>query len=271
MPAMRIGGGRGGDGSGETRRDEGGDGSWSLVDEHGQRYGRSEAAGGTCGSGAQVVRRGGESKGRTKEGARFERVAQEMRTLAELKSDSDEAQATEKLKREESRGALHEALRPRLRKGAEEPAAAPKRHEKNAAGADYAWALQLEKAAPSLEPEKAVTFEFDQSGAVDDEYVRVRFVWRECARRVFLAASFSDWKMLHELWPTELQLEEIYGCGMNTKGSDVLPLRSEWEVLLDLRPGVYHYVFFVDGRWRHDSKALVARDAQGNRVNRLYV
>ena len=74
--------------------------------------------------------------------------------------------------------------------------------------------------------------EFTCSGA--DEFVQV-------------AGSWDDWK-LHDL---------------KRDGDD-------WNVFLELKPGVYHYKYIVDGVWLHDPSKKWADDGKGN-INNLIV
>mmetsp|Transcript_16010 Transcript_16010/g.34656 ORF Transcript_16010/g.34656 Transcript_16010/m.34656 type:complete len:295 (+) Transcript_16010:232-1116(+) len=283
-------------------KNEGGD--WSLVDEHGNRYGgdrgvvgeRSERDGGDKVGNEAGRKRAGVSKGvsglRAKNGEQmFGKLVEEMRTMAEGKTAENHLSLCSASCGTASRTELHNAqsgvdvsaarseLRPNLSKRSGGNGAKERRKK-----ADYEWALASLKTKESTPSGPTITTLHEGGVRVEsgdmDEYVRVRFVWRNLARSVFLAASFSEWSMLHELTPVRSvplifaegeQQQQHHSRTSSPMMITERVLHSYWELVLDLLPGTYHYVFFVDGRWKHDTSALVVKDARGDKVNRINV
>ena len=71
------------------------------------------------------------------------------------------------------------------------------------------------------------------------------------AKNVSVSGSFDPW------WQKRHPLK---------KGRDGL-----WQVVLDLAPGRYEFLFLVDGRWRHDPRLPTVEDGLGGHNNVLLI
>jgi len=95
----------------------------------------------------------------------------------------------------------------------------------------------------------------------ESDMIRVCFRWVLGGHKVFLAGSFSHWKQLH---PMHMKSKS------NTKRI-TQSNHDTWELLLDLIPGFYQYVFFVDGKWRTDpSRNIINEKSSGIPSHPLY-
>jgi len=89
--------------------------------------------------------------------------------------------------------------------------------------------------------------------------VRVRFT-QYGSKSAFLAGSFSHWTQFHVM-------DCIHSCFSESSDSS----SSQFETMLDILPGMYYYLFHVDGEWMHDPKKLAYRLPSGVTLNCLNV
>jgi hypothetical protein len=82
------------------------------------------------------------------------------------------------------------------------------------------------------------------------QYV-IQFIYNDPqAKQVFVAGSFNDW-----------QKEQIPLTDNSGKGT--------WIGVVPMKPGLYEYMFYVDGRWASDSHALRYKDDGFGRKNAI--
>lgn len=85
---------------------------------------------------------------------------------------------------------------------------------------------------------------------VPKQYV-MRFTYNDPnARQVYVAGSFNNW-----------QKEQVPLVDQSGRGS--------WVAVVPMKPGVYEYMFFVDGRWVADDHALRYKDDGFGRKNAI--
>ncbi|KAA8491967.1 5'-AMP-activated protein kinase subunit beta-1 [Porphyridium purpureum] len=132
---------------------------------------------------------------------------------------------------------------------------APHQHQEGASSSarDFSWvaALRSRQAEYSAAP-----LFFHLHDPADPSTRRVRFSWTAAghAASVALAGDFSGWE--------ELPMLRIY-CGTCAD--------PYWELLVDLSPGAYHYLFLIDGVWKSDSTRREVVHASGKIMNLVLV
>jgi len=83
-----------------------------------------------------------------------------------------------------------------------------------------------------------------------DQYV-MRFTYNDPhAERVYVAGSFNDWRK------EQIPLTDSSGKGI-------------WIGAVNLKPGMYEYMFYVDGHWAPDDHALRYKDDGFGRKNAI--
>jgi hypothetical protein len=88
------------------------------------------------------------------------------------------------------------------------------------------------------------------SAGVQKEYL-MRFSYIDPhARQVYVAGSFNDWRK------QQIPLTDSSGKGL-------------WSGILPMKPGIYEYMFYVDGHWVEDAHAQRHKDDGFGRKNAI--